>query len=109
MACLPVLFERMQDPDRSLCADLVQVAKRRPRAFREPELLEAVSEILMGKGVKVSIQPSGGREEPRHAQVAACDILTVALKVMTKEGQRNSNTPYVQYMYYSWNQEAKRG
>ena len=73
--------ERTQDPDLSLCADLQRVAELRQTVFREPELLEAVSEILVGKGVKTSIQPSGGREEPRHAQSAACAILLATLKV----------------------------
>lgn len=49
--------------------------------FREPELLEAVGEILTGRGAKTAIQSSGGREAPCVAQSAACAMLMAALKV----------------------------
>lgn len=70
-----------QDPDRRLCNDLRRMAELRPKVFREPELLEAVSEVLTGRGAKTTIQSSGGREEPCVAQAAACAILAAALKV----------------------------
>lgn len=57
------------------------MAELRPRVFREPELLEAVAEVLTGRGAKTAIQSSGGREAPCVAQAAACAILTAALKV----------------------------
>lgn len=57
------------------------MAELRPKVFREPELLEAVSEVLTGRGAKTTIQSSGGREEPCVAQAAACAILAAALKV----------------------------
>lgn len=58
------------------------MAELRPAVFREPELLEAVGEILMGIGSKTAIQSSGGREAPCVAQAAACAMLTAALKVL---------------------------
>lgn len=57
------------------------MAELRPKVFREPELLEAVSEVLTGRGGKTAIQSSGGREQPCVAQSAACAILGSALKV----------------------------
>lgn len=61
------------------------MAELRPKVFREPELLEAVSEVLTGRGAKTTIQSSGGREEPCIAQAAACAILAAALKVQCFE------------------------
>lgn len=71
----------IQNPDRSLCSDLQRMAELRPKVFREPELLEAVGEVLTGKGAKTAIQSSGGREAPCVAQAAACAMLNAALKV----------------------------
>lgn len=71
----------LKDPDRSLCSDLQRMAELRPQVFREPELLEAIGEILTGRGAKTAIQSSGGREAPCVAQAAACAMLTSALKV----------------------------
>lgn len=70
-----------KDPDRKLCNELKRMAELRPKVFREPELLEAVSEVLTGRGAKTTIQSSGGREEPCVAQASACAILAAALKV----------------------------
>ena len=72
---------RGKDPDPRLCSDLQRMAELRPQVFREPELLEAVGEILTGRGAKTAIQSSGGREAPCVAQAAACAILNAALKV----------------------------
>ncbi|CAN0082724.1 unnamed protein product, partial [Ectocarpus sp. 12 AP-2014] len=44
--------ENIKNPDRSLCSDLQRMAELRPKVFREPELLEAVGEVLTGKGAK---------------------------------------------------------
>lgn len=56
------------------------MADLRPKVFREPELLEAVCELLTSKGGKTAIQASE-QEPPREAQAAACSILTNALRV----------------------------
>lgn len=79
VATLMFLFY-LQEPDRALCNQLQTVAERRPKVFREPELLEAVSELLTGRGTKTAIQPASGREGPCVAQAAACGILAAALK-----------------------------
>lgn len=83
--CPPSNFNS-KDPDRSLCNDLQRMAELRPQMFREPELLEAIGEILTGRGAKTAIQSSGGREAPCVAQATACAMLTSALKVPTPKG-----------------------
>ncbi|CAM9165219.1 unnamed protein product, partial [Hapterophycus canaliculatus] len=81
-ALLEKVKTSIKDPDRSLCSDLQWMAERRPAVFREPELLEAVGEILTGRGAKTAIQSSGGREAPCVAQSAACAMLMAALKAL---------------------------
>ncbi|CAM9751680.1 unnamed protein product, partial [Scytosiphon promiscuus] len=81
-ALLEQVKANIKDPDRSLCSDLQRIAELRPAVFREPELLEAVGEILTGRGAKTAIQASGGREAPCVAQSAACAMLMAALKTL---------------------------
>ncbi|CAM9982628.1 unnamed protein product, partial [Choristocarpus tenellus] len=76
---LQELKANIENPDPGLRDTLQAMSDRRPSIFRDPELLEAVCELLKSRASRMAIQQSR-KEGPRVSQELACKILIAALR-----------------------------